>query len=316
MLAALRPYRVFIAFYALTFLLLGLIPLLSWIFNDGSMDFSAAAARATAVVGIPWTSNLIAVLRLSAVEPVLLLSLLGSSVPALAAILILTFQARKANWLRFRHRLLPYRNCTAQYAGFTYLAICAILIACLGLVFWLRNSLGADYESSFTLSSSMAISILLLCFLDQGALLEELGWRGYTQSEMQFMGLNPLVAAVIVGIAWGLWHLPRDITTGVIERLGWFSYLIQYLPSFLLGTVAVSIIAIFFSNRLGGSVIPAVVVHGLCNDAVGISGSASIVEALTPFHQITKNLPFALVASLLLLFSGTRLGLRNDKQGC
>ena len=275
------------------------------------MDFSAAAERATAVVGVPWTSNLIDVLRLSAVEPVLLLNLLGSSAPAIAAILILTYQCRKDDWSRFLRRLLPYRGCSAQTAAATYFAICVLLCACLGLVFWLRGLLGGSYVSTFTLSASFGLSILAMSFLDQGALLEELGWRGYAQSELQIAGLNPLVAALVVGLAWGMWHLPRDVTTGVIDRLGLFSYLFQYLPSFLLGTVAISIIAIFFSNRLGGSVIPAIVVHGICNDAVGVSGSASIVDALTPFHQMTKNLPFAFIAILLVLFSGTRLGLRD-----
>ena len=155
-------------------------------------------------------------------------------------------------------------------------------------------------------------TIVLLSLVDQGALLEELGWRGFMQPEMQKLALSPLAVAVIVGLAWGLWHLPRDITTGVIERLGPVVYLFQFLPAFVLGTISVSIIAIFFCNRLGGSVIPAIIVHGVTNDALGLSGSASITEALTPFHQITKNLPFAVIAGLTVWFSGVRLGLPSD----
>ena len=64
-----------------------------------------------------------------------------------------------------------------------------------------------------------------------------------------------LVAALIIGLCWGLWHLPRDITTGVIDRLGFATYLLQFLPSFVLGTVAVSVIAAYFMNRLGGSLL-------------------------------------------------------------
>jgi len=309
-----KPYRQFIIFYLLTFLLLGLIPLLSWVFNNGSMDFSAAATKASEASGIQWTSSLVSVLRLSAIEPVLLLTLLGSLVPAIAAVLVLSFQTNGAAWVRFLRRLRPYQGCTFIYAVMNYVTVSLILVACLGLVFLFRTSLGASYETNFSLSFSFALSILVMSILDQGALLEELGWRGYAQSELQLSGLNPLAAAFAVGIAWGMWHFPRDLTTGVIDRLGVLSYLIQYLPSFLMGTIAVSIIAIFFCNRLGGSVIPAIVIHGLCNDALGISGSASIVEALTPFHQITKNLPFAVVACILVLYSGSHLGLQREPE--
>ena len=152
-------------------------------------------------------------------------------------------------------------------------------------------------------------------FLDQGAVLEELGWRGFATPELQDAGVAPLKVAVIVGICWGLWHLPRDITTGVIERLGLSSYLALYLPSFVLGTISVSVIASYFMNRLGGSVIPAIVVHGITNDAVGLSGTASIVEALTPYHQITKNLPLALIAVVLVIYSGRSLGMTRVSSG-
>ncbi|HIG44799.1 MAG: CPBP family intramembrane glutamic endopeptidase [bacterium] len=46
--------------------------------------------------------------------------------------------------------------------------------------------------------------------MDQGELLEEAGWRGYATPLLQDGGVNPLMAAVIVGLAWSLWHVPRD----------------------------------------------------------------------------------------------------------
>ena len=303
--------RHFTAFYFLTFLLLGLIPLLSLVFNDGSMDFTAAADSASQQTGIPWTSSLINVLRLSLVEPVLLLSMLGSAVPLLAALVMLVVLRKRQHWTAFAQRLLPYRRTSVGIAAAHYGLIFALLVPCLILVLWLRNALGGEYEIEVSFSLMLIGTIVLMSLVDQGALLEELGWRGFMQPEMQKLALSPVVVAVIVGLAWGLWHLPRDITTGVIERLGVMVYLFQFLPAFVLGTISVSIIAIFFCNRLGGSVIPAIIVHGVTNDALGLSGSASITEALTPFHQITKNLPFAVIAGLMVWFSGVRLGLHS-----
>jgi hypothetical protein len=300
-------------YFLLTLLMLGLVPALSLVFNDGSMDFSEAAARASEASGIAWTSNLIDVVRLSLVEPVLLLTMIGSLAPFLAALCLMLFLRQGEIWRRFWLRLRPFSGVSYQAAAMNYALIFILLTVSLFFVFELRHLLGVEYQRDIQLNYSILIAIFLIAFLDQGAVLEELGWRGFLSPEMQQMGIQPLATACIVGVLWGLWHLPRDITTGVIERLGAFDYLLLFLPSFITGTIAVSIIAVYFMNRLGGSVIPAIVIHGITNDAVGISGSASITEALTPFHQITKNLPFALIALGLVFVSGAGLGYHKEK---
>ena len=74
-----------------------------------------------------------------------------------------------------------------------------------------------------------------------------------------------------------------------------------------MGTIAVSVIAAYFMHRLHGSLIPAIMIHGITNDAVGISGSASIVEALTPYHQFTKNSVLALTAIAIVVIAGPQI---------
>ena len=151
-------------------------------------------------------------------------------------------------------------------------------------------------------------ALLTAAFLDQGGVLEELGWRGYAQPAIQANLATPLTAALAVGLAWGLWRVPRDVVGGVIQRLGLLQYLFLYLPSFVMGTVTTSIIAAYFMNRAGGSLIPAIMVHGLTNDAVGLSGLANLNTALTPYHQITRSLPFLILAVILIALSGRQLG--------
>jgi hypothetical protein len=156
-------------------------------------------------------------------------------------------------------------------------------------------------------------SLLFAALFDQGAVLEEGGWRGYATPLLQGNGVLPLVGAVAVGVAWSSWHVPRDIVVGLPGTLGVATYLFLYLPAFTLGTVTTSIIAAYFVNRLGGSLIPAIMIHGLGNDAVGISGLATIERALTPSHQVTKAPPFALLCVLILLVSGSRLALPHAR---
>jgi hypothetical protein len=78
----------FVIYYLLTILLLALVPILSLAFGL-SMDFVSVAAEASEESGIPWTSNLIDVIRSSLIEPSLWLLILGSFVPTLAALVVL-----------------------------------------------------------------------------------------------------------------------------------------------------------------------------------------------------------------------------------
>lgn len=297
------------AFFAMTILLLALIPVLSML-TGASMDFDAVGARATEKTGIEQTSNLITLVRLCIAEPGLWLLILGAAVPSLAAIVVIAIsnpKHLKTLFARF-HPLGPgtqWRTALTAYAAI-------VLIFPIGklLVFGLRNVLpGPEYaQPENLLGPALVLALLNAAFLDQGALLEELGWRGYAQNEIQRRLLTPLTAAIVIGIAWGLWHVPRDVFAGVIERLGVVQYLFLYLPSFMLGTVTTSIIAAYFINRCGGSVWPAIIVHGLGNDAIGLAGMATINQALTPYHQITNALPFTLVAIALVTLARRELG--------
>ena len=310
--SSVKRYATFLLFFLLTYVLLALVPLLAQVFNGGSMDFSVAAGRASEATGIPWTSSLLNVLALSFREPVLLLSLVGSAVPALAALLILLWRRRGLATLL---RLRPAYGQTVPEAALGYAAAIAALVVCLLLTYALRIALGGDYESSFNFGVGFLFWVVAMALVDQGALLEELGWRGFAQPELEHQGVSPLSAAVLVGVAWGLWHLPRDVTTGVIDRLGVVVYCFEFLPAFVLGTVAVSVLCAYFMNRMGGSLIPAILIHGLTNDAIGISGAATIDEALTPFHQITKAMPFAALAVLVVAVHGAELGAEQPSTG-
>jgi len=271
------------------------------------MNFAAAGARASAETGLAWTSNLLVMVRLCLAEPVLWLIVFGSAVPSIAALLVVARSRLALGSLLARlGPRVPWRRALMDY-GLVFVLMIGALIA----VSVLRSLLpGPEYvRPESHLGPGLIGATLAAAFLDQGAVLEELGWRGFALPELQATELSPLAAAIVVGIGWGLWHVPRDLTGGVVERLGLLQYLLLYLPSFLAGTVTVSIIAAYFVNRASGSVIPAILVHGLSNDSVGISGAASIEIALSPYHQATKALPFALLALGIIFVAGKSLGL-------
>lgn len=305
-----ESWKTNIVFFILTILVLALIPILSMT-TGATMDFDASAAKAKEKTGIEQTSNLLDVVRLAIAEPPLWLLILGSCVPMLAAILTCMIFDR-SEILRMFGRLRPVMPGTSIASALkAYGILFLVTPLLLWFVFGVRQWIPGDFEyghSGNILGTGLLVALLTSAFLDQGGVLEEMGWRGYGQPTLQEKLLTPLNAALVIGLAWGLWHIPRDVVGGVVERLGLLQYSLLYMPSFVLGTLSSSIIIGYFMNKTGGSVLPAIMIHGLNNDAVGIAGEANMVVALAPYHQLTQNVPFALFACVIVVLHGKELG--------
>lgn len=105
---------------------------------------------------------------------------------------------------------------------------------------------------------------LMALFTNQGGLLEELGWRGYAWPVLMRKLQQPLVAAVVLGIAWALWHLPREILPMLNGKFELGPFLVHQ-ALFIVGCIGMTIVALAFVNHAGGSVLPAIMVHGVLN---------------------------------------------------
>ena len=83
---------------------------------------------------------------------------------------------------------------------------------------------------------------------------EELGWRGYLQEHVSDRrGRGPLVAALAVGAAWAVWHLPTAI--GAFDRY----------PLFALSLIAISLLAAWMHERGGRRLWTAIALHAGVN---------------------------------------------------
>ena len=86
---------------------------------------------------------------------------------------------------------------------------------------------------------------------------EELGWRGYAQPELE-KRYSPLVAAIILGVLWGFWHLPNFFIPGLPH------YEIP-LSAFVIYTTGLSVLAAWLLKHTRGSVLMATLLHGATN---------------------------------------------------
>ena len=89
---------------------------------------------------------------------------------------------------------------------------------------------------------------------------EEFGWRGYLQ--VRLMGHHPLLAAILTGLIWGLWHIPLNLRG--------YNFPGQPVLGMLVFTVSTIMLSIIFGwlRARTGSIWSASLAHSATN-AVG-----------------------------------------------
>ncbi|MBW2451146.1 MAG: CPBP family intramembrane metalloprotease [Deltaproteobacteria bacterium] len=111
---------------------------------------------------------------------------------------------------------------------------------------------GSLSENFYPFDSIPDLFIALLLSAIKGPI-EEFGWRGFALPLMQ-RNFTPFRASLILGTIWGVWHSPAFLLSGT-QQSNW-----SFAP-FLLGCIAISIIATALFNSSRGSIFLAAFLH-------------------------------------------------------
>lgn len=106
--------------------------------------------------------------------------------------------------------------------------------------------------------AAMAATALLL----SGPLQEEFGWRGFLLPRLQAR-MPGLVAALIVGVIWALWHMPLNFASG--EEGPQYSAMAALLIGSVITLTAVSVMIAWLYNASNGSVLVTMLFHASMN---------------------------------------------------
>jgi membrane protease YdiL (CAAX protease family) len=93
-------------------------------------------------------------------------------------------------------------------------------------------------------------------------ILEEFAWRGFLTPKIHSLGMNDLIGHAIVGLIWGLWHLPYFLF--FLEPAAVAAYTSVPLPMFIvMGVITMMSWALVYGELrlMTGSVWPAVLMH-------------------------------------------------------
>ncbi len=175
---------------------------------------------------------------------------------------------------------------------------------------------GVELKDFFVVHSLYSVKEIIFIFFtglffEGGGLMEELGWRGFALPRLQ-ESHGPLKASIILGIIWSLWHIPIKLNVWPIHEC------IAFYFFFTITCILYCIIITYFYNRLGGSILIGVAIHGLFNDPTGLSGffNSPLLEDPQGLYSHGVLVMLLLVVVFTILYrEGPNLALRKgDKQ--
>ncbi len=164
--------------------------------------------------------------------------------PAISALFLILRATGFTGIKKFLSRALIWRT-TRNWYLFLLLGIPLIFVAGAALK-------GTLDEGAFIFESIPALLIALALATIKGPI-EEFGWRGFALPLLQ-RKLVPIWSALVLGVIWGIWHLPAFLLSGTQQSQWSFA-------AFFFGCLAISVIATALFNQTGGSILLSAFFH-------------------------------------------------------
>ena len=110
------------------------------------------------------------------------------------------------------------------------------------------------WQTAVPLTALVPLSVFLFF---TNALPEEFGWRGYALDRLQQQH-SALTASLVLGLVWGLWHLPLHFITGTTQEI---------IPvyQFVLQQMVLATLYTWLVNNTRGSILIAALFHAMAN---------------------------------------------------
>ncbi len=258
------------------------------------------------VFGLTWPFMIVDALGSHDVLPFRLpipLMILMGYMPTLAAVIVTGMTKGREGVRALFRKLLIAKVGLRWYALaiFGYAAVCAGAIGIANLFGDSSISFLSENFPQFSNPVEMVLSVAAMFLAISLVNGEELAWRGFALPRLQSK-FNALISSVILGVMWGLFHLPLFFTLTGSSQAG-ASFL-----GFLLSTISLTVIFTWMYNHTRGSVLLAYLLHGATNTwtrifAIDHNENPLVGGAVTGLT--------VLVAVIVILFMGAENLSRN-----
>jgi membrane protease YdiL (CAAX protease family) len=198
-------------------------------------------------------------------------SIPGTFVPAIAAVVVTRAVDGKAGLRAFLRRLVLWRV-PARWYVFALVVLPTVVVA--GYVFMPDPKQNVD-DGALMIAATYLSSLVILTLMGGGQ--EEPGWRGFALPRMQERS-GPLKASVVLGLIWGLWHLPLFVFVPDYDNAdpGFVATATMFVVFAGCYTIALSVIFTWLVNHARGSILLAMLAHGSVNAATSFAPETAL----------------------------------------
>lgn len=145
----------------------------------------------------------------------------------------------------------------------------------------------------FGRSTNLALLILPFFLFDAIANGEEMGWRGYVLPRLQ-VKYSALTSSLILGVIWGIWHIPKFLTHWDTASFLWF----------MVDTMAKAVLLTWMYNNTKGSLLLVTLFHASFNTAGVVLPIANTVIDNNLGARIIIDLLEVVAAVVVVIFTG------------
>ncbi len=221
--------------------------------------------------------------------------------PTLGALIVTAVTSGGAGVRRLLARCIQWRVGIGWYL---LLFFGPPVILTLGAMLFLGLSILSAFVRNLPLLFAFYLPTLLAGIIF-GPLWEEPGWRGFALPRLQ-AGHGPLLGTLILGLLWGLWHLPGFFG-------GWLPLTISGFLAVMVGAVAGSFVFTWMYNHTRGSVLMMILLHSALNAASAMGGRILPTEMSEPVRALVYSgwipaVTYTIVALLLIVSTRGTLG--------
>jgi len=221
---------------------------------------------------------------------------LGTFAPTIAGLTLILLREGKPGLKKLVQKLTAWRVSVGWYVFALFIALPIVLLA-----IWINIALGGAvpvFNDPAQIYLVIPAFLYVLFFSVAG---EEIGWRGYALPRL-LERWNPLQSSLMLGLIWGIWHLP------LFWMAGDFHTEIPVLP-FMIQILAASVIYTWMFVNTRGNLLLAHLFHAASNTTLG-------VLPLLPMDNFGSTRPlwiavglWSLLVVCLILITGSDLRL-------
>ncbi|MEO7000876.1 MAG: CPBP family intramembrane glutamic endopeptidase [Ktedonobacterales bacterium] len=179
--------------------------------------------------------------------------------------------------------------------GVWYLVLLVPPVLVLAVLFSLRAAISPAFTPSYGLFS-IFYGIL-------PGFVEEIGWMGFVYPHLK-TGRSPLTAALVLGVLWGLWHLPVIDFLGAAYPHG--VYLLPMVCAFVVAMTAMRVLIVWAYSSTG-SLLLAQLLHTSSTASLAVFSPSLVSPAQEPVWYAVYAVALWVVVALVVVTYGRQL---------